>query len=34
MIHVWIGPGYLNTAPIFAHEHPKLAGGILPQRDA
>ena len=34
MIHVWIGPGYLNTAPIFAHDHPKLYDGFLPQRDA
>jgi hypothetical protein len=34
MIHVWIGPGYLNTAPIFAHDHPELYDGFLPQRDA
>lgn len=33
MIHVWIGPGYFDEAPIFAHDHPKLFDGFLPQRD-
>jgi hypothetical protein len=34
MIHVWIGPGYFEAAPIFAHDNPKLYDGFLPQRDA
>jgi hypothetical protein len=34
MIHVWIGPGYLGKAPIFAHDHPMLFDGFVPQRDA
>jgi hypothetical protein len=33
MIHVWIGPDYINGAPIFAHDHPKLLDGYNPKRD-
>ncbi len=27
MIHVWVAPGYIEDAPVFAHDHPKLANG-------
>jgi gas vesicle protein len=33
MLHVRIGPAYLNGAPIFAHDHPKLYNGYDPKRD-
>jgi hypothetical protein len=33
MLHVWIGPDYINGAPIFAHDNPKLYNGYLPKRD-
>jgi hypothetical protein len=33
MLHVWIGPDYINGAPIFAHDHPKLYNGYDPKRD-
>jgi hypothetical protein len=33
MIHLWIGPDYIDSAPIFAHDHPKLLGGYDPKRD-
>jgi len=31
MIHLWIGPDYIDDAPIFAHDHPELLGGYNPQ---
>jgi hypothetical protein len=34
MIHVWIGPEYIDGAPIFAHDHPKLYDGYHPKRDS
>jgi len=34
MIHVWIGPGYMCEAPIFAHDHPALYDGYHPQRQS
>ena len=34
MIHVWIGPEYIDEAPIFAHDHPQLFDGYNPKRDA
>jgi hypothetical protein len=34
MLHLWIGPDYINGAPIFAHDHPKLLNGYDPKRDA
>jgi hypothetical protein len=34
MLHVWIGPDYINSAPIFAHDHPKLLNGYDPKRAA
>jgi hypothetical protein len=34
MIHLWIGPEYIDDAPIFAHDHPKLFDGYNPKRDA
>ena len=34
MLHLWIGPDYINGAPIFAHDHPKLYNGYDPKRDA
>ena len=33
MLHLWIGPDYINGAPIFAHDHPKLYDGYDPKRD-
>jgi hypothetical protein len=33
MLHLWIGPDYINGAPIFAHDHPKLYNGYDPKRD-
>ena len=33
MLHLWIGPDYINGAPIFAHDHPKLLNGYDPKRD-
>jgi len=33
MIHMWIGPDYIDGAPIFAHDHPKLFDGFNPKRD-
>jgi hypothetical protein len=33
MIHMWIGPDYIDEAPIFAHDHPKLYDGYNPKRD-
>jgi len=33
MIHVWIGPDYIDDAPIFAHDHPDLYDGYSPRRD-
>ena len=34
MMHLWIGPEYIDGAPIFAHDHPKLFDGFNPKRDA
>jgi hypothetical protein len=34
MMHLWIGPGYMDGTPIFAHDNPKLYDGYNPQRDA
>ncbi len=31
MLHVWIGPDYIDGAPIFAHDHPALLGGYNPK---
>jgi hypothetical protein len=31
MMHLWIGPGYLETGPIMAHDHPLLLDGYNPQ---
>ena len=31
MVHVWIGPDYIDNAPIFAHDHPKLYNGYHPK---
>lgn len=33
MLHVWIGPDYIDYAPIFAHDHPMLYDGYVPKRD-
>lgn len=33
MMHLWIGPEYINRAPIFAHDHPDLYDGYNPKRD-
>ena len=33
MMHLWIGPEYIDGAPIFAHDHPKLYDGYNPRRD-
>jgi hypothetical protein len=33
MTHVWIGPGYIDDAPIFAHDHPDLYDGFHPKRE-
>jgi len=33
MLHLWIGPDYINGAPIFAHDHPLLYNGYDPKRD-
>jgi hypothetical protein len=33
MMHLWIGPGYMN-GPIFAHDDAKLLDGFSPKRDA
>ncbi len=33
MIHLWIGPDYIEGAPIFAHDHPALLDGYDPKRD-
>jgi gas vesicle protein len=33
MLHLWIGPDYINGAPIFAHDHPLLFNGYDPKRD-
>jgi hypothetical protein len=33
MMHLWIGPEYMDSAPIFAHDHPKLFDGYNPKRD-
>ena len=30
--HLWIGPGYIEGAPIFAHDHPKLFDGYHPKQ--
>jgi hypothetical protein len=34
MMHLWIGPGYMEGAAIFAHDHPKLYDGYSPKRSA
>ena len=34
MMHLWIGPGYIDSGPIFAHDHWKLYDGFSPKRDA
>jgi hypothetical protein len=34
MIHVWIGPEYIDGAPIFAHDHPELYDGYSPKLDS
>jgi hypothetical protein len=34
MMHLWIGPEYIDGAPIFAHDHPDLYDGYNPKRDA
>ena len=28
MIHVWVAPGYIDDAPVFAHDHPDLYDGV------
>ena len=28
MIHVWVAPDYIEDAPVFAHDHPKLYDGV------
>lgn len=28
MIHVWVAPDYIDVAPVFAHDHPKLYDGV------
>jgi hypothetical protein len=28
MIHVWVAPDYIDDAPVFAHDHPKLYDGV------
>jgi hypothetical protein len=33
MLHLWIGPDYIDGAPIFAHDHPLLYDGYDPKRD-
>ena len=33
MMHLWIGPDYIDGAPIFAHDHPKLFDGYTPKHD-
>ena len=33
MVHLWIGPDYIDGAPIFAHDHPALLDGYDPKRD-
>ena len=33
MMHLWIGPEYIDGAPIFAHDHPLLYDGYDPKRD-
>ncbi len=33
MMHLWIGPEYIDRAPIFAHNHPKLFDGYQAKRD-
>lgn len=33
MMHLWIGPEYIDEAPIFAHDHPKLFDGYQAKRD-
>lgn len=30
MMHLWIGPDYIDEAPIFAHDHPALYDGYRP----
>ena len=34
MMHLWIGPGYMQGVPIFAHDNPGLFDGYNPKRDA
>ena len=34
MMHLWIGPDYIDRAPIFAHDHPDLYDGYNPKLDA
>ncbi|MEX2031792.1 MAG: hypothetical protein WEA81_02885 [Dehalococcoidia bacterium] len=34
MMHLWIGPEYIDDVAIFAHDHPKLFDGYKPRRDA
>jgi hypothetical protein len=34
MMHLWIGPDYIDRAPMFAHDHPDLYDGYNPKRDA
>lgn len=31
MMHLWIGPDYIDDAPVFAHDHPDLYGGYRPK---
>jgi hypothetical protein len=31
MMHLWIGPDYIDGAPIFAHDHPELFDGFNPK---
>ena len=33
MMHLWIGPGYIDTGPIMSHDHPLLLDGFNPKRD-
>jgi hypothetical protein len=33
MMHLWIGPDYINSGPIMSHDHPLLLDGYDPQRD-
>lgn len=28
MIHLWVGPDYIDDGPVFAHDHPKLYDGV------